>query len=248
MKSAFFAVVLGVLGVCAGLAVPVGSLGYRFELLDLGGAFAIIRGAFPYLLAGASAAGLGVILALTSRAKAAVIAPLVGLAASGAGLYTLNAMNRAFTSHPPIHDVTTDLENPPAFVDVAALRAPGDHPTAFAASYVEDHDVMALHQDAYADLTTLMLDAPPDEVFDRALAAAQTIGWELVAAEPADGRIEATATSFWFGFKDDIVVRIMRDGEGARLDVRSQSRIGGSDLGANAARVRRYLARVAPAE
>jgi uncharacterized protein (DUF1499 family) len=90
----------------------------------------------------------------------------------------------------------------------------------------------------------LHLDAPPAQAFDRALAAARAMGWEIVASDPAQGRIEATATTFWFGFKDDIVVRIAAESAGSRLDVRSLSRIGKSDVGANARRIRDYLAKV----
>jgi uncharacterized protein (DUF1499 family) len=90
----------------------------------------------------------------------------------------------------------------------------------------------------------LHLDAPPAQAFDRALAAARAMSWEIVASDPAQGRIEATATTFWFGFKDDIVVRIAAEGAGSRLDVRSLSRIGKSDVGANARRIRDYLAKV----
>ena len=70
------------------------------------------------------------------------------------------------------------------------------------------------------------------------------MGWEIVASDPAQGRIEATATTFWFGFKDDIVVRLAAEGTGSRVDVRSLSRIGSSDVGANAQRIRAYLEKV----
>ncbi|WP_404326387.1 DUF1499 domain-containing protein [Aerophototrophica crusticola] len=78
----------------------------------------------------------------------------------------------------------------------------------------------------------------------RAEAAARDMGWDIVAVEPAEGRVEATATTAWFGFKDDVVVRVRPEGDGSRIDVRSKSRVGRSDLGANAARIRDYLARL----
>jgi uncharacterized protein (DUF1499 family) len=83
---------------------------------------------------------------------------------------------------------------------------------------------------------------PPDAVFDRALAEAQEAGWEIVTADKSSGRIEATDTTQWFGFKDDVVVRITPWGSGSRVDVRSVSRVGRSDVGTNAARIRDYLA------
>jgi len=78
----------------------------------------------------------------------------------------------------------------------------------------------------------------------RALAAARASGWAIVAADSAAGRIEATATTAWFGFKDDVVVRVAPEGTGSRVDVRSVSRVGKSDVGANARRIREYLERV----
>jgi uncharacterized protein (DUF1499 family) len=70
------------------------------------------------------------------------------------------------------------------------------------------------------------------------------MGWEIVAADPAAGRIEATATTLWFGFKDDIVVRVSAAEQGSRIDVRSVSRVGRSDVGTNAKRIREYLAKL----
>jgi uncharacterized protein (DUF1499 family) len=93
-------------------------------------------------------------------------------------------------------------------------------------------------------LCALHLDLPPAQAFDRAQNAARAMKWDIVATDPTQGRIEATTTTFWFGFKDDVVVRVAADGSGSRVDVRSLSRIGQSDVGANAKRVREYLAKV----
>jgi uncharacterized protein (DUF1499 family) len=90
----------------------------------------------------------------------------------------------------------------------------------------------------------LTLPVPPAQAFDRALAAARAMGWEIVDAAADQGRVEATATTFWFGFKDDVVVRVRPDASGSRIDVRSLSRVGRSDLGANAQRIRTYLDRL----
>ena len=73
---------------------------------------------------------------------------------------------------------------------------------------------------------------------------ARDLGWEIVEASPSEGRIEATARTFWFGFKDDVVVRVTPSGDGSRIDVRSVSRVGKSDVGANAKRIRTYLERL----
>ena len=87
-------------------------------------------------------------------------------------------------------------------------------------------------------LTSLLSDElPPDRAFEPALSAAREMGWEIVDAASKDGRIEATDTTFWFGFKDDVVIRITPTPEGSRIDVRSLSRVGRSDVGTNAKRI-----------
>jgi uncharacterized protein (DUF1499 family) len=79
-------------------------------------------------------------------------------------------------------------------------------------------------------------------VLSRATEAARALGWEIVATAPADGRLEATDRTRWFGFRDDVVVRVRPDGSGSRVDARSVSRVGRSDLGTNARRIERFLA------
>jgi uncharacterized protein (DUF1499 family) len=85
--------------------------------------------------------------------------------------------------------------------------------------------------------------APP-QAFDRVLAVVRELGWEVSAAEPAEGRIEAVDTTRFFGFKDDVVIRLRPVDGGTRVDVRSVSRVGVGDTGTNAARIRRLLARL----
>ena len=97
---------------------------------------------------------------------------------------------------------------------------------------------------AYPDVQPATLVAPADAAFKRALNAARDLGWQIVAAVPNEGRIEATDTTNWFGFEDDIVVRVTPTDGGSRVDVRSVSRVGKGDLGKNAARVRAYLRRL----
>ena len=140
---------------------------------------------------------------------------------------------------PAIHDITTDTIQPPPFLAILPLRAGALNPADYGGP-----DVAAKQQQAYPDIGPLLLNVPPGRAFDRALAAAKAMGWELVASDPAGGRIEATDTTFWFGFKDDVVVRVTPQPTGSRVDVRSLSRVGGGDIGANAARVRAFLAAV----
>jgi hypothetical protein len=145
---------------------------------------------------------------------------------------------------PPIHDISTDAADPPVYVAVLPLRADAPNTVVYGGSQGMTPDELArLTADAYPDLTTRMLAVPPDQAFERARAAVDALGWELVAAVPADGRIEATDTTFWFRFKDDIVIRIRPTGDGgSAVDARSLSRVGGGDAGTNARRLRAFFA------
>lgn len=140
---------------------------------------------------------------------------------------------------PPIHDITTDTENPPEFVAIRPLRADAPNPVEY-----PGEEVARQQQEAYPDVRSHYLDQPPAEAFERALVAARSMRWDIVDAEPDEGRIEATATTFWYGFKDDVVVRVTPRGDGSLIDVRSASRVGRSDAGTNARRIRSYLDRL----
>lgn len=90
----------------------------------------------------------------------------------------------------------------------------------------------------------LVLAGPPESAFSKALAAAEAMGWEIVKSDPNTRQIEAVATTFWFGFKDDVLVRVIPAGSGSRVDARSKSRVGRSDAGTNARRIRAYFERL----
>ena len=136
---------------------------------------------------------------------------------------------------PAIHDVTTDLDNPPTFTAVVGRRA--DAPNRLDRS----PGLAQLQRQGYPDLAPITVPSPPDQTFDRALAAAQSFGWQIVTADKSSGRIEATDTTRWFGFVDDVAVRLTPWGTGTRIDVRSVSRTGIGDAGRNAGRIRRFL-------
>jgi uncharacterized protein (DUF1499 family) len=141
---------------------------------------------------------------------------------------------------PSIHDITTDWENPPQFVAILALReAVKANSVAYEGAKVSD-----LQKKAYPDIAPVTLAQAPGEAFPRALKAAEQMGWTIVASDPAGGRIEASQRSRWFGFTDDVVIRIAAAGSGSRVDIRSVSRVGRGDFGVNAARIRGYLAAV----
>jgi uncharacterized protein (DUF1499 family) len=228
-----------VLAGLAGAAVLLAGPGYRFGAWGLGPAFTLLRW-------GAQLSAVVAVLAVV-----ALLVTLVRGSRRGAGVAAL-ALIVAFAAFaipwrmqsqarqvPPIHDITTDPEDPPAFIAVLARRQGARNPVEYGGPAVA-----AQQRRAYPDIRPLDVDAPPERAFAAVEAAARTLGWEIVEAVPSEGRLEATATTQWFGFKDDVVVRVRPRGAGSRLDVRSLSRVGVGDLGVNAARVRTFIARL----
>jgi len=185
------------------------------------------------------------IVAFTVRAhdryRPAVLA-FTGAIAAFVG-YAVPESYRPDEAVPPIHDISTDTEDPPRFVAVLPLRADAPNTAEYGRTPDMTPERLAqLTREAYPDLTTVMLPMPPEQAFERALAAVDALGWELVAAVPEEGRIEATDTTFWFRFKDDIVVRIRASDGGSEIDARSVSRVGVGDAGTNARRLRSFFA------
>ncbi len=125
-----------------------------------------------------------------------------------------------------INDVSTDTENPPEFASAIPL-----HPEA-----------SRKQPAAYPDLRPLVVDLPPSRAYDTAIEAAKRMNWRIVEGSRAQGRIEAVAVTRWLGFMDDVVIRIAPSaGGGSVIDIRSASRVGKSDFGANARRIRSFL-------
>ena len=164
---------------------------------------------------------------------------LIGLVIGGCVLGLTLKWKTNLASVPYIHDITTDTENPPLFVAVLPLRVGAENPAEYGGP-----ELAQQQKDGYPDLKPGSVNSPPDAVFPRALQAAKDMGWKIVDADPNSLRIEATDTTWWFGFKDDVVVRLTPSTTGSRIDVRSVSRVGKSDVGTNARRINAYLARV----
>jgi uncharacterized protein (DUF1499 family) len=144
---------------------------------------------------------------------------------------------------PPIHDISTDTADPPTYVAVLPLRADAPNTVEYGASpNMTPEQLAEMTRSAYPDLVTVTLAVPPDAAFERAMAAVDALGWDLVASAPDEGRIEATDTTFWFRFKDDVVIRIRPAPGGSTVDARSLSRVGGGDAGTNARRLRAFFA------
>ncbi|MBJ7387939.1 MAG: DUF1499 domain-containing protein [Sphingomonadaceae bacterium] len=149
---------------------------------------------------------------------------------------------------PAIHDVSTDLADPPAF-QTLQLRAdnwdavPGADDAKMRGLTPEQRWAM-VHQKAYGDIRAVRVNEPVPMVIAKAERLAKARGWDVATSLPEEGRLEATETSAFFQFKDDVILRVRPSdtGEGSIVDMRSVSRVGQSDLGVNAKRVRSFLA------
>ncbi|HEY3180639.1 MAG TPA: DUF1499 domain-containing protein [Casimicrobiaceae bacterium] len=221
--------------VCA-LAAIVSGLGYRWGWWSLDWGFETLRWAAYGAVVATALAIAGAVASQRNRTQRdlalSVIAVLVGLATFGIpGMMLIRAKEL-----PSIHDITTDTSDPPKFVAVLPLRANARNSTDYGGAAIT-----AQQRQAYPEIAPLNSNVSPDKAFARALEAARAMGWEIVATAPAEGRIEATDTTLLFGFKDDIVIRVTPTPGGSRTDVRSESRIGGSDVGTNARRINRFL-------
>jgi uncharacterized protein (DUF1499 family) len=229
----FPAFALGTAAAALLLLAVAGPL-YRVGV-PLAAAFTLFQwGAYAGLLS----ALLAVAVAVLAFRRGARLQAAVAIAAIGVGLIAFGIpyqWQRRAQSAPPIHDISTDLENPPEFGAIVPLRA--NAPNALERTpEVTDHQ-----RRAHPDLSPVTLTVQRDVAFERALAVAQASGWEIVLADKPIGRIEATDTTPWFGFKDDIAIRVMPWGSGSRVDVRSVSRVGVGDAGTNARRVSDFV-------
>lgn len=220
------------------LALYLSGLGYRTGTLELGQAFTFMRWS---AIAGLTGAILIVAYLLWRRPGGVrllvlFVAGLMGLTA----FYMPYRQSQIAQSVPPIHDITTNTTNPPVFVDVVPLREDAPNPPDY-----PGEETASQQQEAYPDLMTLSYQAEYDRVFEAANAVVEEMGWEPVASVEEEGRIEATATTRWFGFRDDVVIRVQdASSRGVQVDIRSKSRVGRSDVGANAARIREFTERL----
>lgn len=169
------------------------------------------------------------ILTLWLRRRGGGLGPaLLGLALSMPVLAAGLGWTYAERTTPPINDISTDTDNPPVFWFTAT---PSDYPAANAAP----------QRAAYPELRALELELPLDSTFDLVLGLVEERGWEVLSADPDEAQIEAIATSRLYGFKDEVAIRVVETNTGSRIDVRSRSRVGRIDRGANAGRIEAFL-------
>jgi len=207
--------------------------------------------ALRYCFFAAAAGGLLALVAIFLRRRGGgrlgivnLIAFLVALAFC---LY-LYSLYRTAYSVPPIHDVTTNLDDYPRYYrlrvrDDNLASVPSDRRPDLAALTPRER-WMAYHREAYRDLATLRVPWTVAETVGRAERLARDRGWEVVTIDTSQGILEAVATSRFFRFKDNVIVRVrpLSEGGGSMVDMRSMSRVGVSDVGANARRIRDFLA------
>jgi len=230
----------GALGVKLGM-IPL-SLGYLSMTLDWA----------PRLASASIATGLlGLVVALVAGFGRLGRMALLALAVTAATFGVMFGANALRGQSPPIHDVATDWKTPLAFSD-AAMAARGG-----SAEIVDDDPALPVGSAAYAGRRVAEINAEtcpaarplvsaraPGDVYEAVKAAVMAQGMTLVTDDPVDGRLEATARSFWYGLTDDVVVRVRPDAKGSRLDLRSIGRDPGPDQGRNCARIGELLTAV----
>ena len=137
--------------------------------------------------------------------------------------------------YPAIHDITTDLSDPPTFTHAPTVRGPDSN------SLDIKPDTLGAQREAYPQLQTLRSERSATNAYRHALAVAEHMGWEITWQRPEAWQFEAVDTTAIMAFKDDVAVRIRSSANGSVLDLRSVSRVGVSDLGANAKRIGAFL-------
>ncbi|MEM8546759.1 MAG: DUF1499 domain-containing protein [Pseudomonadota bacterium] len=217
------------------LALVIAGPGHRFGIMPvklavLGSALAAVIALIALLLL--------VVALVLPKGKTPIGKHLIMLVIAGAITAQMGMAIAAGAKVPQIHDISTDTSNPPQFDLLAGARAGAANPLAYAGP-----EVAALQAEAYPNVQPLLVDAPVASVLEAAAAVAGAEGWSVVQRADAM-QIEATVTSFWFGFKDDVIIRAQAQGDQTRVDIRSKSRVGKSDLGANAARIELLLNKI----
>jgi uncharacterized protein (DUF1499 family) len=189
-------------------------------------------------LAAIAVSALALVFGARSIARRGIVLAVLGLLIGGTAAYFPWHWDNLRGAYPRLNDVTTDFDNPPslAFAEDMRKAEQGDPVTYGGAGLV------SVQKKSYPDIAPAMLRQPPAQAFDRALTVAKAQGWTIVEADPAAGIIDADDRSRWFGFTDDIAIRVTPAEGGSRVDIRSGARQGRGDFGVNATRVRRFLA------
>ena len=207
------------------------TMGFRMEWWGYSGSLTVLRVAVSVGVIAMLLAVIGIFKSWTGRGRPGLARGVIALLIVAPTLVTPLYWSYSKSTLPPIQDISTDLESPPEFWDSPTSRIyPGEA-------------VAKQQREAFPDIQPLFLSSPMTPLFDQILTLVRERGWTLVAAERDEGRIEATVTTFWYGFKDDVVFRLTQLDAAVRVDMRSTSRFGsGGDGGSNAQRIRAFLA------
>ena len=226
-------VLVSLVSLSAFLLVALPGPLYKYGVVDLGSAFTGFKfGVF----AGIAALILLVLQILFKRKTVTLGSTIMALLLSTIAIAIPLSMLNKGKSVPPIHDISTDLVNPPEFVVIAPLRADAPNPVEYAGV-----EVATQQRAAYPELQTLNYPQSKSELVEATKQAIDHLGWQLVNIDADQGIVEATDRTMWFGFKDDVIVRITDNGSERLVDIRSKSRVGGSDLGKNAERIHGFI-------
>lgn len=223
------------LALVAALLLLIAGPGTRLGWWDFRFGFLLMRWAVYVAMATVVAGGLLFLVKKPRRGPTALV--VIALLVSLATAFVPMSLLQQARSLPRIHDITTDVVDIPPFVAIVPLRADAPNPIEHAGP-----EVIELQQSAYPNIQTYQTTATAEQVFAAALAVAQDSGWRVVDQSPAEGRIEGFDTTYWFGFVDDVVIRIRTVDGSTHLDMRSKSRVGLSDVGKNAARIQAFIA------
>ena len=232
-SAAVLALVLAIADAIAGLFA---GIGYRLDLWDYRNGIGALPYVFWVAVATVVMAVLAFIAGLALGRRGAMVLGAIAFMIASITAYIPWSLRQVARTVPPIHDITTDVDTPPQYVRIGTMRKKTDHPVTYAGP-----EVAAQQKKAYPEIGPILLKAPPEKVFEASRIVLQTMGLEIIDAEPIQGRIEATDRSLLFGFEDDVVLRIVPGSDGTtKVDVRSKSRVGRGDLGINATRVREF--------
>lgn len=231
----FIAKTLFYLSLLTTLIFILSGYGYQWDIWTLGMGFFLLRYSAYAAIGLLIAQLLALFFMKKSGAKAVsmlVVGVMFTLLISGTALY----WQQKAQGVPPIHDITTDMENPPEFVAMVRLREDAQNPPEY--SGVEAAEAQ---REAYPNVQPLMTAVPKQEVIDEIVTLIVSRKWALVSINRQEGRVEATEKLAWFGFKDDVILRVTETDSGSRVDMRSKSRIGRSDVGVNADRIESFM-------
>jgi uncharacterized protein (DUF1499 family) len=232
--------VLSAIAITAAMGAGTGA---RLALWDFHQGFRILNWSAYFGIAGTMLSLVGAILGRPGKERGGFLLAVSGIVLGAIAFGVPANWYRIANRVPMIHDISTDTENPPTFVAVLALRMDAPNSAIYGGP-----EIAAKQHTAYPDIRPLVSDTPPAQAYEHARSIARQMCWKTVDENPAEGRIEATATTRWFGFKDDVVIRIApAASNGSRVDIRSVSRVGLSDVGTNARRIRAFLKKFAEA-